>query len=357
MTGTARRRPSGGTRTSSSALFTCAASPLFSRLTTSCGRAGPAPGAGATAAGRLSAPLCAHADAIGAAVRQTAPATQAACSDICMCGSMPRRRPGANRMAFQGPRTFRGRGRFHTIRAEPSPSGHSSERPSRLVQRLRSMPRWVPGLLLMAAAGALLVKSFAGVDARAAALAIVQIGPFAPLMMAPFAVAMTLDAAGMRSLLVALGRQAPFQRLLAIRFATEALHLSVPAGFAVGDSASAALLDTRCDVPLVDGADRRRRAAMARDAGALGIHRARRHARMGVARRGVDEGARRPQSAVDRPRVVAGAAHALGDPRRELPTGRAGRRHPSRQHRARRGPGCASGRRAGAPARRRFNPA
>ena len=106
----------------------------------------------------------------------------------------------------------------------------------------------------MAVAAVLLVKSLAGVDVHAAALAIVQIGPLAPMMLAPFAIAMALDAFGMRWLLAAIGRHAPYRRLLAIRFGTEALHLSAPAGFAVGDSATAALLDSRCGIPLSDGA-------------------------------------------------------------------------------------------------------
>ena len=43
-------------------------------------------------------------------------------------------------------------------------------------------------------------------------------------------------------------------RLLPIRVASEALHLTAPAGFVVADSATAALLDTRCGVPMAEGA-------------------------------------------------------------------------------------------------------
>jgi uncharacterized membrane protein YbhN (UPF0104 family) len=65
---------------------------------------------------------------------------------------------------------------------------------------------------------------------------------------------MTLDAAAIRILLQALGRHAPLGRLLPIRIATEALHLTAPAGFVVADSATAALLDSRCGVPVSEGA-------------------------------------------------------------------------------------------------------
>ncbi len=52
----------------------------------------------------------------------------------------------------------------------------------------------------------------------------------------------------------ALGRKVPVGRLLPIRIATEALHLTAPAGFVVADSATAALLDARCGVPVAEGA-------------------------------------------------------------------------------------------------------
>ena len=65
---------------------------------------------------------------------------------------------------------------------------------------------------------------------------------------------MTLDAAGIGILLRALGRRVPLARLVTIRIATEALHLTAPAGFLVADSATAALLDTRCGVPVAEGA-------------------------------------------------------------------------------------------------------
>jgi glycosyltransferase 2 family protein len=104
------------------------------------------------------------------------------------------------------------------------------------------------------AAGALLLKAFAGIDGAAALRAVAGAGRLAPFALVPFALAMTLDATGIRLLLAALGRKVPVGRLLAIRIATEALHLTAPAGFVVADSATAALLDARCGVPVAEGA-------------------------------------------------------------------------------------------------------
>jgi uncharacterized membrane protein YbhN (UPF0104 family) len=55
-------------------------------------------------------------------------------------------------------------------------------------------------------------------------------------------------------LLGAMGARVPFARLLPIRIATEALHLTAPAGFVVADTATAALLDAHCRVSLSKGA-------------------------------------------------------------------------------------------------------
>jgi len=109
-------------------------------------------------------------------------------------------------------------------------------------------------IVIASAAGALLVKAFAGIDVGAAWRAASAAGRWAPLALAPFAVGMTLDAMGIRVLLGALDRSVPLARLLAIRIATEALHLTAPGGFVVADSATAALLDARCGVPVAEGA-------------------------------------------------------------------------------------------------------
>jgi hypothetical protein len=118
----------------------------------------------------------------------------------------------------------------------------------------------VPAVRAACAAGVvvlavlLLRHALAGVDPRATLRAVEAAGPWAPLALLPFVVTTTLDATGMRILLGTLGRSVPLARLLPIRIGTEALHLTAPAGFVVADSATAALLDSRCGVPLGEGA-------------------------------------------------------------------------------------------------------
>jgi uncharacterized membrane protein YbhN (UPF0104 family) len=108
--------------------------------------------------------------------------------------------------------------------------------------------------VVIVVAGFLLLKAFAGIDAAAAWRAAAAAGRWAPLALGPFVVGMAIDAAGIGVLLETLGRRVPLGRLTVIRIATEALHLTAPAGFVVADSATAALLDARCGVPLAEGA-------------------------------------------------------------------------------------------------------
>ncbi|HSY22499.1 MAG TPA: lysylphosphatidylglycerol synthase domain-containing protein [Polyangiaceae bacterium] len=103
-------------------------------------------------------------------------------------------------------------------------------------------------------AGALLAHAFAGVDARATARAVLRMGPAAPLALFPWIAGMAMDAAGMRFVLVAMGRRVRHASLVLVRVATEALHMTAPAGFLVSDSMTASLLATREGVPLADGA-------------------------------------------------------------------------------------------------------
>lgn len=108
--------------------------------------------------------------------------------------------------------------------------------------------------VVVCGAGVVLLRAFQAVDIGATLRTMAHLGPFAPLALAPFLVAMALDAAGLQVLLRSLGRSVPLGELLPIRIATEALHLTAPAGFLVADSACAALLEARCAVPLADGA-------------------------------------------------------------------------------------------------------
>ena len=103
-------------------------------------------------------------------------------------------------------------------------------------------------------AGVFLVKAFAGLDTGATWHALTDAGRWAPLAFLPFLGSMLFDATAIGILLGTLGWKARLGQLLPIRVATEALHLTAPAGFVVADSATAALLAARCDVPVQDGA-------------------------------------------------------------------------------------------------------
>jgi hypothetical protein len=64
---------------------------------------------------------------------------------------------------------------------------------------------------------------------------------------------MAIDAYGAVLLLRSLGHSVTLAQMFPVRAASEALHLSFPAGVVAADAATAALLQTRCDVPLGDG--------------------------------------------------------------------------------------------------------
>lgn len=91
---------------------------------------------------------------------------------------------------------------------------------------------------VVVAAGFVLLRALAGVDLAATLRAVSRPGPWVAVALAPFVVSTAFDAAGMTLLMRALGRTVPFGRMLAIRIATEALHLTAPAGFLVADSAT-----------------------------------------------------------------------------------------------------------------------
>ncbi len=103
-------------------------------------------------------------------------------------------------------------------------------------------------------AGGLLVHGFAGIDARATGRAVLRIGPAAAVALLPWLGGMAMDAMGMRFVLIAMGRRVRLASLVLVRVATEALHMTAPAGFLVSDSMTARLLAARSGVPLGDGA-------------------------------------------------------------------------------------------------------
>jgi uncharacterized membrane protein YbhN (UPF0104 family) len=108
--------------------------------------------------------------------------------------------------------------------------------------------------LVVAAAGFILLRVLRGVDPAVTLRALSGAGPWALLAFLPFVASMAFDSTGMVLLMRALGRTVPLGRMLAIRLATEALHLTAPAGFLVADSTAAVLLQDRSGVPLREGA-------------------------------------------------------------------------------------------------------
>jgi hypothetical protein len=113
--------------------------------------------------------------------------------------------------------------------------------------------RAVCGVAVVALAASLLARVFASVDLHAVAAVLVHAGPRAPLALLPFLLGMTADAAGMGWVLGALDRRLSLSALLPLRVATEALHMTAPAGFLVADATTAAVLGTKWGVPVGEG--------------------------------------------------------------------------------------------------------
>jgi uncharacterized membrane protein YbhN (UPF0104 family) len=90
-------------------------------------------------------------------------------------------------------------------------------------------------------------------DAASVWSAIRSAGPLGLGALLPFAAGMTLDAWGSVVLLRALGHPTTLAQMLPIRFASEALHATLPAGFVASDTATAVLLERRWRVPMRDG--------------------------------------------------------------------------------------------------------
>jgi uncharacterized protein (TIRG00374 family) len=99
----------------------------------------------------------------------------------------------------------------------------------------------------------IVARLVAQADAASTWRAIGSAGPFVALALVPFAIGMTLDAWGMVVLLRGLGHRTSLAQMLPVRFASEALHATLPAGFVASDTATALLLEKRCKVPVRDG--------------------------------------------------------------------------------------------------------
>jgi len=101
----------------------------------------------------------------------------------------------------------------------------------------------------VAVVGKLVVEA----DLAATWRAVGSAGPLVLLALVPFALGTTFDAWGMVVLLRALGHRTTLAQMLPVRLASEALHVTLPAGFVAADGATAVLLEKRCGVPVRDG--------------------------------------------------------------------------------------------------------
>jgi hypothetical protein len=90
-------------------------------------------------------------------------------------------------------------------------------------------------------------------DPAATWAAITYAGPLALTAVVPFALGITADACGLLVMVRSLGHDVRLGQILPVRLASEALHISVPAGFVASDTATAMMLQSRCGVPIRDG--------------------------------------------------------------------------------------------------------
>jgi uncharacterized membrane protein YbhN (UPF0104 family) len=91
-------------------------------------------------------------------------------------------------------------------------------------------------------------------DVSRARVLIARVGWPLGWVLLPTAVALGLDAAGWRFILVTLGYRVPWLRMLTLRLSVEALVLALPGGSVAGEVAKVALLDRRGGVPPARGA-------------------------------------------------------------------------------------------------------
>jgi lysylphosphatidylglycerol synthase-like protein len=108
--------------------------------------------------------------------------------------------------------------------------------------------RWVA----YAACVGLFVHALMGTDIRAAWGRLRMIGPLAILGLVPYPFALISDATSLRRLLAALGQKVPLSTLVRIRFVTEAVTNSMPAGPVWADALAPVLVSRRTHVSISD---------------------------------------------------------------------------------------------------------
>jgi uncharacterized protein (TIRG00374 family) len=108
-------------------------------------------------------------------------------------------------------------------------------------------------LALFAAAALLLAQVVRAADLERVAELVRGAGPWVALVVLPFAAVIAADTLAWKIVLGSLRRGIRFGRLLHIRFASEAMLLSLPMGAAFAESLKAYLLEKRCQVPTPEG--------------------------------------------------------------------------------------------------------
>jgi uncharacterized protein (TIRG00374 family) len=107
-------------------------------------------------------------------------------------------------------------------------------------------------LVAVAACVALFVHALAHADLAAAWTRIRAIGPLGTLVLVPFAVGLAFDAAAVRTLLAALGRNVKLSTIFGVRLVTEAVNNTAPAGAVFADAAAPLMIAREAEIPVVD---------------------------------------------------------------------------------------------------------
>lgn len=106
---------------------------------------------------------------------------------------------------------------------------------------------------LVVASGAVLVDMLRRADLRRAGRLVLEVGPWAILLLVPGLLSVLLQAIGWRPVLDFLGWRVHLVRLAAVRLAAEAVQMSVPAGAVASDYVALSLLQRCADVPIPEG--------------------------------------------------------------------------------------------------------
>ena len=120
---------------------------------------------------------------------------------------------------------------------------------------MRGRPRWATTArwAVLALALAALWNTLRHAELRRATSLVAAIGAPILLVLVPWLLAMTCQAAGYARILAVLGRSVSLPRLLSVLVSAEAVLMSFPAGQALAESLNPYLRERRCGVPVPEG--------------------------------------------------------------------------------------------------------